>query len=252
MQVGYLPALPTSVTSCFVALNPKPLNITLGWRGAGRDPVRLLRQLLVPAAPVSGGRSAEPRQRAPGDDGPDAGRARPGHTHRWCAQHKRSLNTSMLVGQSRRVFNPGVLPKPPCTNDLHVLDCTIGMAAQDTFLRWAGEPAPEKRKVWVIARQHPGETMAEFFAEVGSAIHADCQSCACMCVSCGTSLAWLLSCICCPGSLKLACAIVHVACSAKIVLHACGRVDLFHVLAVLGKKHSLAAAGSGAEAAGPR
>ena len=32
----------------------------------------------------------------------------------------------------------------------------------------AGEPAPEKRKVWVIARQHPGETMAEFFAEVSA------------------------------------------------------------------------------------
>jgi len=32
--------------------------------------------------------------------------------------------------------------------------------------RHAGEPAPEKRKVWVIARQHPGETMTEFFAEV--------------------------------------------------------------------------------------
>ena len=60
-----------------------------------------------------------------------------------------------------------MLPKPPCINDLHVLDCTIGMAAQDACLRWAGEPAPEKRKVWVIARQHPGETMAEFFAEVG-------------------------------------------------------------------------------------
>ncbi|KAK9828410.1 hypothetical protein WJX81_005410 [Elliptochloris bilobata] len=28
-----------------------------------------------------------------------------------------------------------------------------------------GEPAPEKRKVWVVARQHPGETMAEFVAE---------------------------------------------------------------------------------------
>jgi murein tripeptide amidase MpaA len=28
-----------------------------------------------------------------------------------------------------------------------------------------GEPAPEKLSIWVIARQHPGETMAEWFAE---------------------------------------------------------------------------------------
>jgi murein tripeptide amidase MpaA len=28
-----------------------------------------------------------------------------------------------------------------------------------------GEAAPEKKKVWVIARQHPGETMAEWFVE---------------------------------------------------------------------------------------
>ena len=44
---------------------------------------------------------------------------------------------------------------------------TSAKAAQDQALHGAGEPAPEKRKVWVIARQHPGETMAEFFAEVG-------------------------------------------------------------------------------------
>lgn len=28
-----------------------------------------------------------------------------------------------------------------------------------------GKEAPEKKKIWVIARQHPGETMAEWFAE---------------------------------------------------------------------------------------
>lgn len=28
-----------------------------------------------------------------------------------------------------------------------------------------GEEAPEKNKIWVIARQHPGETMAEWFVE---------------------------------------------------------------------------------------
>jgi murein tripeptide amidase MpaA len=29
----------------------------------------------------------------------------------------------------------------------------------------AGEPGEGKRKVWVIARQHPGESMAEWFCE---------------------------------------------------------------------------------------
>jgi len=29
----------------------------------------------------------------------------------------------------------------------------------------AGEPDESKRKVWVIARQHPGESMAEWFME---------------------------------------------------------------------------------------
>lgn len=28
-----------------------------------------------------------------------------------------------------------------------------------------GEPAPDRRRVWIIARQHPGETMAEWLAE---------------------------------------------------------------------------------------
>jgi murein tripeptide amidase MpaA len=28
-----------------------------------------------------------------------------------------------------------------------------------------GEPGPGKRSVWFIARQHPGETMAEYYME---------------------------------------------------------------------------------------
>ena len=31
----------------------------------------------------------------------------------------------VLVGQSRRVYNLGVLPKPPCVNELQVSDCTV-------------------------------------------------------------------------------------------------------------------------------
>ncbi len=36
---------------------------------------------------------------------------------------------------------------------------------RDLSLLVVGEPAPQKRKIWVIARQHPGETMAEWFIE---------------------------------------------------------------------------------------
>ena len=34
--------------------------------------------------------------------------------------------------------------------------------------RWcAGTPGPDKRPIWIIARQHPGESMAEWFMQVG-------------------------------------------------------------------------------------
>lgn len=39
------------------------------------------------------------------------------------------------------------------TLDGHDIDCLV-----------FGKEAPEKKKVWVIARQHPGESMAQWFA----------------------------------------------------------------------------------------
>lgn len=36
---------------------------------------------------------------------------------------------------------------------------------RDLNLITVGRPAPGKRKVWITARQHPGETMAEFYVE---------------------------------------------------------------------------------------
>ena len=44
---------------------------------------------------------------------------------------------------------------------------SIGETVQgrDIDMLIVGEPAPEKKKVWVIARQHPGESMAEWFME---------------------------------------------------------------------------------------
>lgn len=37
-----------------------------------------------------------------------------------------------------------------------------------TFAWVAGTPGEGKRKIWVIARQHPGESMAEWFMQVCS------------------------------------------------------------------------------------
>ncbi len=44
---------------------------------------------------------------------------------------------------------------------------SIGETVQgrDIDMLIVGEPSPEKKKVWVIARQHPGESMAEWFME---------------------------------------------------------------------------------------
>lgn len=40
------------------------------------------------------------------------------------------------------------------TLDGHCLDLLI-----------VGDEAPHKKKIWIIARQHPGESMAEWFVE---------------------------------------------------------------------------------------
>lgn len=44
---------------------------------------------------------------------------------------------------------------------------SIGQTVEDREIDMliAGEPAPEKKKIWIIARQHPGEPMAEWFIQ---------------------------------------------------------------------------------------
>ena len=49
-------------------------------------------------------------------------------------------------------------------------DCQLNVLGQtldgrDMSLLIVGEPEPNKKKVWITARQHPGETMAEWFME---------------------------------------------------------------------------------------
>jgi murein tripeptide amidase MpaA len=46
-----------------------------------------------------------------------------------------------------------------------MVDLGSTVDGRDLNMLIIGEPAPEKKKVWVIARQHPGETMAEWFVE---------------------------------------------------------------------------------------
>ncbi len=50
------------------------------------------------------------------------------------------------------------------------IDCQLNVLGQtldgrDMSLLIVGEPEPSKKKIWVTARQHPGETMAEWFME---------------------------------------------------------------------------------------
>jgi len=50
------------------------------------------------------------------------------------------------------------------------IDCQLDVLGQtldgrDMSLLVVGEPSPKKKKVWITARQHPGETMAEWFVE---------------------------------------------------------------------------------------
>jgi len=50
------------------------------------------------------------------------------------------------------------------------IDCQLDVLGQtldgrDMSLLVVGEPSDDKKKVWITARQHPGETMAEWFTE---------------------------------------------------------------------------------------
>ena len=48
---------------------------------------------------------------------------------------------------------------------IRIEDIGSTVEGRDMNMLVAGTPAPEKRKIWVIARQHPGETMAEWLIE---------------------------------------------------------------------------------------
>jgi murein tripeptide amidase MpaA len=58
-----------------------------------------------------------------------------------------------------------LLDRAQMSEHVRMLDLGNTVEGRDLNLLVIGEPAPEKKKVWVIARQHPGETMAEWFVE---------------------------------------------------------------------------------------
>ncbi|MCA1857927.1 hypothetical protein LE190_18640 [Massilia oculi] len=58
-----------------------------------------------------------------------------------------------------------LLDRAQMSEHVRMLDLGTTVDGRDLNMLVIGEPAPEKKKVWVIARQHPGETMAEWFVE---------------------------------------------------------------------------------------
>jgi murein tripeptide amidase MpaA len=58
-----------------------------------------------------------------------------------------------------------LLDRAQMCEHVRMLDLGSTVDGRDLNLLVIGEPSPQKKKVWVIARQHPGETMAEWFVE---------------------------------------------------------------------------------------
>ncbi|MDY0961526.1 M14 family metallopeptidase [Massilia sp. CFBP9026] len=58
-----------------------------------------------------------------------------------------------------------LLDRAQMAENVRMLDLGSTVDGRDLNMLVIGEPAEGKKKVWVIARQHPGETMAEWFVE---------------------------------------------------------------------------------------
>jgi murein tripeptide amidase MpaA len=58
-----------------------------------------------------------------------------------------------------------LLDRAQMSENVRMLDLGSTIDGRDLNMLVIGEPAAAKKKVWVIARQHPGETMAEWFVE---------------------------------------------------------------------------------------
>ena len=58
-----------------------------------------------------------------------------------------------------------LLDRAQMSEHVRMVDLGSTVDGRDLNMRVIGEPSPEKKKVGVIARQHPGETMAEWFVE---------------------------------------------------------------------------------------
>ena len=58
-----------------------------------------------------------------------------------------------------------LLDRAQLSEHVRMVDLGSTVDGRDLNMLIVGEPAEGKKKVWVIARQHPGETMAEWFVE---------------------------------------------------------------------------------------
>ena len=61
-----------------------------------------------------------------------------------------------------------LLDRAQMSENVRMLDLGSTVDGRDLNMLVIGEPGDGKKKVWVIARQHPGETMAEWFVEACS------------------------------------------------------------------------------------
>jgi murein tripeptide amidase MpaA len=59
----------------------------------------------------------------------------------------------------------GLLGRVECSPLVRVRDLGSSIEGRDMTLVTVGTPGSDKRPLWIIARQHPGETMAEWFVE---------------------------------------------------------------------------------------
>jgi len=58
-----------------------------------------------------------------------------------------------------------LLDRAQMSEHVRMVDLGSTVDGRDLNMLVIGEPAENKKKIWVIARQHPGETMAEWFVE---------------------------------------------------------------------------------------
>lgn len=69
--------------------------------------------------------------------------------------------------------------------------CLVAMQFEENYCLSSGEPGKGKKRVWMIARQHPGESMAEWFVEGEHAPRSLCIACQTVAAMISMLLTWV-------------------------------------------------------------